>query len=258
MALAGFKIAVNHCIRPFQSVPIALYTDIPLAYIKCIPEHPGKQPGLEDHIESSGILETVYQWAQDFFRHIGMENTAFRFEIKTLPHSYFNSELELISILTGVLTILNEWLHHPMEKNDLLAWLIEKNKFQNAEIISACMYGGIMSNIEIRPFRIYQPKGLFFQIESISTGEVKLLTSSLIPLFILAIERSDYNSMHDLLAKTHPVENMQEGYLGVLDLPDLKSRLHIYNISTPDLSSLNISGHLSPVFEIDSNGCSVV
>jgi hypothetical protein len=258
MAVAGFKIAVNHCLRPFHNVPIAVYTNIPLAYIKCIPEDSGIVISSSQNLDSLEIQTFLDSGIREFLNHIGSSNKEFRFEIKVIPHSHLSLEHLQNSILTAICTILNEWLHHPIEKNDLLSWLIEKNKYMDADIISATMYGGIMSNVGIRPFRIYQPKGLFFHLETISESESRPLPSSLIPLFVLAVERSDFNSMHDLLGNMHAVGNMQESYIGILDLPDLKSRLNIHNVSTPELSNLNISNQLSPIFEIDSNGVAVI
>lgn len=259
MAVAGFKIAVNHCLRPFVDVPIALYTDVPLAYIKCTPDDLGKHSINDKDEFSENILSVVDLWVKDFLGKIGQSNKAFRFDIKLKHHPQFSSEFQLISILCSTCTILNEWLHHPMEKNELLAWLIEKNQLKDADIISACIYGGIMSTVNLRPFRIYQPKGLYFYIETVSDINLfKPLPSSLVPIFVMALERSDFDTLHDLLNEIHPFGNMQESYLGALDMPDTTSRLHIYNVSTNAPSSINIKNPLSEMFGIDSNGCSVI
>lgn len=116
-----------------------------------------------------------------------------------------------------------------------------------------------MSTVHLRPFRIYQPKGLYFYIETVSDLKlVKPLPSSLVPIFVLALERTDFDTVHDLLNEIHPVGNMQESYLGVLDIPYTTSRLHIYNVSTAGPSSINTDNPLSEMFGIDSSGCSVI
>lgn len=258
MAVAGFKIAVNYCIRPFKGVPIALYTDIPSAYIKCIPEDTGNNSISRDRHDSEELLPGVSLWVQEFLERTGLSNKAFRFEIKLLPQTQITLSFQKISIQSSICSMLNEWLHHPMKKNELLAWLIEKNQFKDADIISASIYGGIMSHVGVRPFRIYQPKGLYFRPETISESDAKFMSDAIIPIFIIALERSDFGTLHELLYQINPVGNMQESYLGVLDIPGSSLRLHIYNVSIPEYSSPDSDNTYGKMFKIDSNGSSVV
>lgn len=258
MAVAGFKIAVNHCLRPFKDVPIVFYTDIPAAHIKCIPENSGQNSISGDKIYLDTFLTEVSKWVGDFLTLSGSPDSVFRFEIKIFPQFHRSDEFLEISILSAICCMLNEWLHHPVEKNDLLAWLIDKNQYKDADVISACLYGGIMSHVGVRPFRIYVPKGLYFLLETNTDSEPGYLPESLLPILIMALERSDFDTIHHLLYQANPIGNMQESYLGVIDLPGSSGRLHIYNVSISDNSSSLSTNQFSKMFELDSKGCSVI